>query len=62
MPLSLQKGASIPRQQFYKKYIVESNYYNSREKQGVLNMVYANKKEREAEKEVCKYIVTKVLN
>ena len=25
-------------------------------------MVYANKKERQAEKEVCKYIVTRVLN
>lgn len=28
----------------------------------VLNMVYANKKERETENEVCKYIITKVLN
>jgi hypothetical protein len=28
----------------------------------VRNMVYANKEERQTEKEVCKYILTKVLN
>ena len=28
----------------------------------VRNMVYANKKEREAEKSVCSFIVNKVLN
>ena len=41
---------------------VASNNSTDRSLIRVRNMVYANKKEREAEKNVCSFIVSKVLN
>ena len=69
MPSFLNKSTSQPRQQFYQKYIdvPKDKKMNEQEKtptggKRILNMVYANKREREEERDVCKYIVTKVLN
>jgi len=69
MPSFLKKSTSQPRQQFFKKYIKDSKVDKASitikprsSGKRILNMVYANKRERETERDVCKYIVTKVLN
>ena len=43
-------------------YVASSNNSTERSQKRVRNMVYANKKERQAEKNACSYIVSKVLN
>ena len=68
-PASPQCPQSPKRKQFYDKYLEDSG---AKQKGGrpqtaygnvkVRNMVYANKKEREHEKNVCSYMVEKVLN
>lgn len=51
------------RKMFYSKYIDDNvSVKESVGSNKVRNMVFANKEERRAEKEVCKFILTKVLN
>lgn len=55
------------RKQFYHKYLDETDgnkpeSCNNSSTTRVRNMVFANKKERTQERDVCNYIVTKVLN
>ena len=63
MPNFLRKRSSHPRMKYFNKYLSNND---DRARTGsskpVLNMVYANKQERQTEHEVCNYILTKVLN
>ena len=74
MPNFMSLSESKPRQAFLKKYLTATPTMSVQEGQNatidqegeleprIRNMVYANKKERIVEQEVCKYIVTRVLN
>ena len=67
-PESPQSPKSPLRKKFFLKYIEDSQPRPQTGKPGestsarIRNMVYANKEERAKEKEVCKYITSKVLN